>query len=54
MFCSLVSITFDSTQFGKHLKQNIQNFRILIQRYDQFRFLEKGLGIVSLPYFVNV
>ena len=28
------------------------NFRLLIQRYSQFRVLEKGLEIVSLQYFV--
>ena len=44
MVCSLVSITFDSPQLGKQLRQNIQSFRILIQRYTQFWFFRKGLG----------
>ena len=41
MICSLVSITFDSPQVGKQLKQNIYNFRILIHRYAQFVHLHK-------------
>ena len=41
MVCSLVSVTFDSPQLGKQLKQIIS-----------FDFLEKGLGIVSPPHFV--
>ena len=49
---NLVSITFNSPQLGKQLKRNILNFRTLIQRYAQFRVLEKSLGIVSLPHFV--
>ena len=41
MVCSLVSIYFDNPQL-----------RIYIQRLLNFDFLEKGLGIVSPPYFV--
>ena len=41
MICSLVSITFDSPQVGKQLKQNIYNFRILIHKYAQFVHLHK-------------
>ena len=42
--CSLVSIYFDNPQLAKQQKQNIQNFRILIQRYAQFWFFKKGSG----------
>ena len=42
MVFSVVSITFDSSQLGIQLKQNIQNFRRFIQRYDQFWFFRKG------------
>ena len=52
MLCSLISITFDSPQLGKQLKQNIYNLRTLIQDMLNFDFLEKGLGIVLLPHFV--
>ena len=52
MVGSLVSIIFNSPHLGKQVKQNIQNFRILIQRYAQFWFFGKGLRIVSLPHFV--
>ena len=44
MACSLVLITFDSPQLGKQLKQKIWKFRILIQRYAQFRFFRQGPG----------
>ena len=44
MIGSLVSITFDSPKLGKQSKQNIQNFRIFIQRYAQFWFFRKGSG----------
>ena len=53
MVYSLVSITFDSPQHGKQLKQNIWNFKILRSRdMLNFDFIEKNLGIVSLPHFV--
>ena len=53
MVRSLASITFDSPQLGKQLQQNIKNFIILTQRIFNFDFVEKGLGIVSLPHFVH-
>ena len=34
--CSLVSIYFDSPQFGIQWKQTVENFRLMIQRYAQF------------------
>ena len=34
------------------MKNKLQNVRLLIQKYAQFDFLEKGLGIVSPADFV--
>ena len=41
----LVSINFDSPKLGKQLKQNKENFRILIHRYAQFCCFRKWPGI---------
>ena len=41
MICGLVSVYFDSPQFGIQQKQNS---RLLIQRYDQFWFFRKRSG----------
>ena len=35
-------------------KKTAQNFRLLIQRYDQFNFLVKGLEIVSPPHILRM
>ena len=50
--CSLVSIYSDSPHFAIQQKQTKANFRLSIQRYVYFDFLEKSLEIVSPPYFV--
>ena len=47
MVCSLVSICFNRPQLGIQLKQAITNLKILIQRYAQFSFSEKCLGLIS-------
>ena len=53
MVCSLVSKYFNRPQLGIQLKQAITNLRILIQRYAQFSFSEKCLGLISqFIYFV--
>ena len=52
MTCNLVSITFDCPQLGKQLKQKIQNFKILTRDMLFLNFFGKGLGIVSLSFFV--
>ena len=50
MVCGLVSITFDSPQLGKQLKQNSY---IKLQNIDpKIDFFKKGLRIASLPHFV--
>ena len=51
MVCRLVSIYFDSPQVDIRYTQTIWNFRIVIQRYAQFSFLEKSLAIVPPPQF---
>ena len=35
------------------LKQTVYSFRLLVQKYAWFWFLEKSLGIVSPPDFMN-
>ena len=36
VICRLVSIYLDSPQIGMRYKKTVENFRLLIQRYDQF------------------
>ena len=45
---NLAVIKFGSPQLGFTIKATL-----LFQIYAQFRFLEKGLGLVSLPHFVH-
>ena len=52
MASSSVSITFDSPQLGKQLKQIYKNLEYWCRYMLNFEFLEKDLGIVSLPHFV--
>ena len=42
--CSLVSISFESPRLAKQWKQNIWNFRILIQKYADFCIFKKESG----------
>ena len=54
MVCSLISITFDSSQLGKQLNQNIyKTLEDWSRDMLNFDLLVKGLEIVSLPYFVH-
>ena len=46
---NLAVIKFGSPQLGFTIKATL-----LFQIYAQFRFLEKGLGLVSLPHFVHI
>ena len=50
MVCSLVPITF---QLGKQWKKRYGTLEYWSGDMFNFDFLEKGLGIVSLPHFVN-
>ena len=54
MVYNLVSITFDSLQLGKQLKQNkiYKTLEYSSKDIFNFHFLERGLGIVSLQYFM--
>ena len=49
MFSTVVSIYFVSPQLGHAIKAN---FRVSIQRYAQFWFFRKGLGLAPPPHFV--
>ena len=53
MICNLVSITFDSPQLGKQLKQMYKTLEYRSRDILNFHFLEKGLEIVFLPHFVH-
>ena len=48
---NLVSINFSNLRVG-HNKDTVWNFSHLVQRYAQFRFLEKGMPIISPSNFV--
>ena len=50
MVYSLVPMYFDRPQLGTQFKQTVKNIWLLIQRYVNFDFLEKGLEIVSPPH----
>ena len=51
---TLVSICFGSPRLGYTKKQNTEwNPRLLIQKYAQFWFFKKCLGLVSPPCFVH-
>ena len=52
MVWSLDAVTFDSPQLGKQLKQIYRTLEYRSRDMLTFDFLEKGLGIVSLPQFV--
>ena len=51
MICSLVSITFGNPQLGKQNKI-YKTLEYWSRDMLNFNFLEKDLGIVSLPHFV--
>ena len=52
MVYSLVSITFDCPELGKQLKPNMKALEVWSRYIFNLDFLEKGLGIVSLPHFL--
>ena len=52
MVCSLVSIIFDSPQLGLQLNKMYKTLEYWSRDICNSDLLEKGLGIVSLPYFV--
>ena len=52
MVCSLVSITFDSSQLRKQLNKIYKTLEHCSRYMLNFDFLKKGLRIVSLPHFV--
>ena len=48
-----MSVHIGSPQLGYIIKKTAQNFRILIRGMLNFDVIAKGLGLVSLPNFVN-
>ena len=52
--CCLVSIYFNNPQLDIQQKRTVQNLRLLIWRNARFWFLQKGMELVSPPYFVYV
>ena len=53
MVCNLVSIYFDSSQLVIQQKQTVITLDYLTRDMLKLDFIEKGLGIVSLPHFVH-
>ena len=51
VYC-LVSITFDSPQLGKQWNKKYITLEYWSRDIIDFDFLEKDLGVVSLPHFV--
>ena len=52
MVCNLVSINFDSPQLCKQLNKIYKTLEYWSKDMPNFGFLEKSLGIISLPHFV--
>ena len=50
---SLVSMYFGCLQHSMQWKQAVENVGLLIKRFVNFDFSEKGLGIASPPHFMS-